>query len=712
MRFRCTEWRFTAAALAVLFILGPRLPAEPDPEPLSLRSPVASFAISSEHGNLTAATFGDLPVLGASADVYWWEAEGKRRVVCEEIADQVLSVETGPQSVSLRCRIPAVGIEVRKDYWLVGEGNVLAKRITVPPLTAPGVLRVRSAAGLAEPFRRDARLYSQRQSWGGPPDRILFGVRRASEITRPVVSSSGWDNRLVAAFADGTVLGHYRLQVRGQYVPPSTVIGAWAAQPDNAYRYTPGGWDFELLHTMDGEKAPVDATAYYHLCRGDFRDLWREYRELPEFRETMTYPEPDWVPRTKVGGFWHLDPETTGQSLQDARALAARLGDGALPLGIFAWSLDGDYETEVPFLNEPGNLILTPEWFAARIADFQADPRIKMGTYFQGALIDSASVAFREHPEWALLTAEGKPFFSGFRDNPLSEMYFFNPLSSFADHFLQRVEAVSRRYEPGWIYLDGGGMFESTDYRLRRPLLADEWMRLHRRLRETIKRTSEDRALLMNAQNMPFGDLYWLECSYFDPRAAWRDTVEFCYDTEVHHEPRRTMLPLYWQDEPRYLAMCVAFGFTPCLSGIPQGGDFNATQWRAIDAADWMRDGRPVLTSAAVSPDWLVEPTDIVAVPERVGPHVVIPVLSMGQEQQVTLRVVLAKVGLPEAAPVHVRLYRPLLSGEVTNLGLLQPEGGTLSIALEMSTGWQGLTLVALGSEELPVGRLPVSPGQ
>ena len=309
-----------------------------------------------------------------------------------------------------------------------------------------------------------------------------------------------------------------------------------------------------------------------------------------------------------------------------------------------------------------------------------------MGAYIQGNLIDSATTASRA-PGVGDVDPSASPS-SGFRDNPLSDMHFANILA-LSEHWRTRVREVCNAYDPGWIYLDGGAMFESTEYRLRRPVLPDQWMALHLRLHETIRGTGADRALLMNAQNFPYGDLYWLECGYFDSSAPWRAALEFCYDTDIHHEPDRAMLPLYWRDEPRYLALCVAFGYTPCLSGIPQNGNYNPTQWRAIDAAYWMRRGRPVLTAGVVQPDWLTEPTDVVALPERLGDLAVIPVLSMGDVEQVSLSVSLEKLGLPTGAAVRVRLYSPLQSAEVEDFGQVAPQEGKLALGLPMKTGWR-----------------------
>ena len=139
--------------------------------------------------------------------------------------------------------------------------------------------------------------------------------------------------------------------------------GAW-----NALRYTATGWDFELLHTMDGEPAEVDATAVYHFCDGDFRDLWREYRALPEVDADDGLRQPAVGEEGCGGRVLAREPGGCTGGAQGLAGAGGRLGGGSLPLGVFAWSLDGDYETRYPFLNEGMSLITTPEWFGGRIA--------------------------------------------------------------------------------------------------------------------------------------------------------------------------------------------------------------------------------------------------------------------------------------------------------------------------------------------------------
>ena len=241
-----------------------------------------------------------------------------------------------------------------------------------------------------------------------------------------------------------------------------------------------------------------------------------------------------------------------------------------------------------------------------------------MGLYIQGTLIDSDTAAFREHPEWALQTAEGKPFFSGFRDNPLGEMHYFNILSPYQEHVLGRIKAVCETYGPAWIYLDGGSMLGDRDWRLRRPVLPDSVDGVpppaaggdagHGRA---------SGALLLNAQNIRTATCTgWSAGTSGRPRRGgirWGSATT----REINHEPDRTMLPLYWQDEPRYLAMCVAFGFTPtACRGFRRAGTSahrsGARSTRRVDAA-----GAAGAEAGRSTPDCLTQDSDVVAFAEQ-----------------------------------------------------------------------------------------------
>jgi hypothetical protein len=314
----------------------------------------------------------------------------------------VLAARRDGDRLALRCHNAALDLGVMKTYELVDGGRGLAKRTEVGPLQRRGELRVRSVVRLDPAYRDGSFYYTPRQSWPSPPDRDLFGVQPASRFATEVVSGSGWDNRFVVAFKPGSpALGHYRWAIRDRHVMPSAVIGSWGQRSPTALTYTPDGWSHQLLHTLDGEREPVSATAHYLLVDGDHLDVWRHYRALPEHRAWEEEPVPEWVTKCGLGGFWHVSPGADEPQMRSAHESAGRRTDRYLPLGVFAWSLDGDYETQRPFINEPGRLIVTPEYFRAQVAAFQQDPRVRLGLYFQGALLERRTAALRDHPEWA-----------------------------------------------------------------------------------------------------------------------------------------------------------------------------------------------------------------------------------------------------------------------------------------------------------------------
>ena len=520
-----------------------------------------------------------------------------------------------------------------------------------------------------------------------------------------MVSGAGWDNQFVAGFQpDGMAVGHYRHAVNGAHVMPSSV--PWGIT-DETYQgnltYTPSGWHFQMLHTLDGEPGPVSATAHYMLCPGDFLDVWGRYRRLPEHQAWEDQPVLPWCQKVKVGGFWHMQStaEQDEPQLSATHEVAESMDDGYVALGLFAWSLTGDYETEGTFVNESGELTITADYLKHQVAAFQQHERVRLGLYVQGALIERLSKAYKAHPEWALLDADGKPLDSGFRDNKTegAAMYFFNPLDpTWVRHYMDRVRAVMRTYSPGWLYCDGGAYIETTDHSARRPVLPSTWDGFYRRQLETVRRTDPRQAVLLNAQNFPYGDMYWLECGYFEEHVPWRQTVEFCFDTEILHRPERTILPLYWRDEKRYLAMCVVCGFTPCVSG--QVGQWAPDVLRAIDVAYAMRRGEMVLSSRATRPVWWKDDTPVVCFAEKVDDKIVVPILNFGTEQAVDIVVNCAEAGIADRQ-LKAWLVHPFEVSADEEITAPPEVDRERHFRLSVPHGFDGLRLLVLGDAPL-----------
>lgn len=655
----------------------------------------ARFVVSAAQGNVLSAAAG-VPVLDACHDIYQWLADDGD-VTSTEAEDVVVAARRDGERLVLDCRNPRLDLRITKTYELVAGGQALAKTIEVAPFERRGELRVRSVAQLVESYRVGASYYTPRQSWTAPAERDLFGVQPAEKFTEEVVSGSGWDNRFVVAQRPGSpALGHFRWAVRGRHVMPSAVLGSWGQHSTAALTYSPTGWSFQVFHTLEGERQPVSATVWYLLVPGDFLSVWREYRAQPEHRAWEEETLPEWAARSALGGFWHVSPPDDPSQIEATHAAAARLGDRYLPMGVFAWSLDGDYETDRPFVNETGTLIVTPEYFRSRVQAFQSDRRVRLGLYFQGGLIEARSAAYRDHPEWAVIGPDGGPVDSGFRDNPAGAMYWFHPLEeAWVRHYQERLRAVSEAYQPGWIYCDGGAALEVSDHRLRRPILADTWDRFYAEQREIVHATGPERAVLLNAQSWPHADLYWLECGYFNADQPWRWAVDFCFDTKVLHTPQRTMLPLYWSNDDKYLALCVAFGYTPCTSGRVGGWDERV--WRAIDCAYAMRRAELILDSAVVSPVWWRDGGDVVCFAERVGGAVVVPVWRFSPAERTVVTVNVLAAGLPERVPAWI--VDPFDAANDQDLGELTAADGTLRFELSLPPGFGGLRLIVLGEK-------------
>ncbi|HJN17887.1 MAG TPA: hypothetical protein QGH10_20470 [Armatimonadota bacterium] len=658
---------------------------------------LGQFTVSTDHGNIVSGTRGGEAVLARSLDQYALQTDTLSR--SDESHDEVLSHHSADGGLVLECRNRDLGIRVTKEYHLADDG-ALAKTIRAHPLPSRGELHIYSVVSLDPDFRESALYYTPRQSWPpGPPERQLWGVRPAKAFTHDVISGSMWDNQFAVAFQpSGGGLGHYRHAVNGRHVMPSTITGRFYGSDPHALTYTGDGWRFRALHMLEGDHDPVSATMHYYLTPADFIDVWRHFRTQPEQQAWERLPVQPWCSEVKIGTFWFVDPPYTDDQAAEIHAATKLVGDTCIPVG-FGWGLDGDYDTDDLFINQFPTVAFTPSWIKRSVAGYQSNPQVRVGMYIQGMLIERISKAFSRHPEWALTDVNGDPMFSDFRDHPAGALYYVNPLEpGWIEHYLARIGAVCDVYDPGWIYCDGGLTLETTDYRLRRALLPDAWYHLYQRQYELVHASGQDRAVLLNAQNLPYADMYWLETSAFRPDTHWRETIEFCFDTCILRTPERAMIALGWSKatEECYLALCAAFGYTPCtfgpISWVSEKG------WRVVDVADAMRRGEMILSSEITSPVWWREDTPVVCFPMRVGDLLVVPVLNFGTEAEVSVTVDVKASGMDVGDQVW--LVHPFAKGQDKDLGT-RPPGDKASFALPVEPGYAGLRLLVLGDHRL-----------
>jgi hypothetical protein len=690
----CACTKPLAVLTAALHALSLAAASSPAPTTTLILPGQVCFVIDLRDGHLASGRVAGQTLLSDCRDEYWLEKEDGQPIArTTEAADRVTKVRRGPSSAEVECYNEALHLTVTKLYAPASVPGGLRKTVVVHPSGRRGLLHIFSRVRLAKPFASAAWVYTPRQSWGGRT--LLFGVRPLAEIKAPCTSSSGWDNRFVVAFRPERTwaVAHWRAEVDGLWVPATGVIAEWGKESSAALTYLPDGWRWRLLHCLDGQRSR--AAADYVLLRGDWYEAWQLYRRLPEYRAAYAYLDtlPAWCRQVKYGTFWQAPfyrdfARTVG-------ALCGRLGEEAyLTIGVFGWSLDGDYETACPFLTEGLDLVLTPQYLRAAVAALQQNPRAKVGLYIQGGLIDSESQCYHDHPDWVIRAPDGTPIHSGFQDNPVGTLYIANPLvTEWVRHHLSRVQAVCRTYNCGFIYLDGGGYCETVDWARRQHITFADAGRLNERVFQAVRATGPQRALLINSQNAPFADLSWLECGYFGPQVPWRETVDFCFDTECQSDPRYTLEPLYWWDQDRYLAMCIAFGFTPCG---PPSADMPAATWRAIEAAWQMKPAQLVYSSAATAPVWWRDGVPVVTFAERRGDEVVVPILNFGAQERVRVAVDLSVVGLPTSRPVRATVYQPLLTSERVVVQPTDTHAGRLTFDLAVPSSWRGITLLTL----------------
>ncbi|MCD6352561.1 MAG: hypothetical protein J7M26_10615, partial [Armatimonadetes bacterium] len=263
------------------------------------------FTISAAHGNLAGARAQASRVLGRCEDEYWVEGEdGAVSARATEADDKVTRTRHQGKTLVLECRNEKLDLTVTKTYAPGPLPGSLRKTVSVRAPKGGGLVHVFSRSRLASSYARDAYLYTPRQSWGGK--QLLFGVRRLGDLSGPVRSSCGWDNRFVVAFHQPRqwAVAHWRSLVDGVWVPCSGIIAPWGKTSPFALTYLPDGWRFRLLHCAAGETA--SAAADYVLLRGDWYDAWAGYKKLPGFRAAYRSLDtmPRWCRQVKYGTFW------------------------------------------------------------------------------------------------------------------------------------------------------------------------------------------------------------------------------------------------------------------------------------------------------------------------------------------------------------------------------------------------------------------------
>ena len=652
------------------------------------------FVLDTKHGNLAAASLAGRAVLSACFDEYWSQADdGSFQARSSELEDEVVGVNTAAGRIEFSCRNAALGLSLTKVYTFGPVASSLRKTVLLRPYSRRQIVHILSRVRLADAFAKSASLYTPRQSWLGRT--LLYGVRKLADIREPVTSTSGWDNRFVVAFQPdrSVAVSHWLSQVDGLWVPCSGAVAEWGKESPAALTYFPDGWRFRTL--LAAENQATSASVDYVLHTGDWYDAWRLYRCLPGLKQAYAHLDamPAWPQKIKYGSFWN--PPWYTDYADATKKLCERLGpDAFFTIGVFGWSLDGDHETDRPFMTEGLSLVLTPEYFSRCVAALQEHPRAKVGLYIQGGLIDSESDLYRTHPDWVFRDAAGQPIDSGFADNPIGRLYIANPRrEEWVRHQLARVQAVCHRYNCGFIYCDGGGYFELVDWADRQVVNFADCRRLNERFLEAVRATGKDRALLINSQNAPFADLSWLECPYFAPAMPWPDTVDFCFDTKCMSDPRYTLEPLYWSDNDRYLAMCIAFGLTPCGDVSPERPE---ATWRAIETSYRMKRAQLIFDSSATTPVWWRDGVPIVTFAQRLGKEVIVPVLNFSDREDVTVQVDLAAVGLQNAGPILATASQPLLSASVETLSGKRTKPNRLAFKIKVPNSWRGVTLLTL----------------
>ena len=434
-------------------------------------------------------------VIAAGYDCYEWETLDDK-VFADERFDRVDEAEVHADGVTLLCANPLIpGLVIRKEYRLMDEGRMLAKRIHVSqPTDGRALLGIFTDTVFDPSFRASSR-YSRVMpsgSSGGSDERPTIG---ADEITKDFIQrggnnkACGWAQFVMANTATGTGVGQYLYKIDGQYV--------WSPYAMPSSYWNERGWQISFLGVFLGEK-PFSSEMRYHLFDGDQVDFYHEYLALPEVAaERAVLPVSGRMAGLlgtsfgqSVAGARRADFPTNMAEMVAAHDLL-RSDEVNLVWGIPRHNWSGDYpitdDAVVTWINERNaNLVeRTNAGEAHRDARVVRErfPRNLLGVYSVHTSLNKDSDAYRHNPDFALQNKDGSlapssHFGSREVDVNMSPVWI--------DYAVARYREYMEYFGMGWLYFDMFGGFSGPDWHDGRVTQSTDFMHFDREIRKAV----------------------------------------------------------------------------------------------------------------------------------------------------------------------------------------------------------------------------------
>ena len=477
-----------------------------------------------------------------------------------ESTDQVTQTQQHADSISFTAVNPNLpGVTLTKNYWLDADGARLHKKITVNfAQTQDEFLGLLTQTQLAPDFRKGGFLSDPRRHPQDDPRISADSIK--SDASYKMFGQADWHQVIFTNANHDESLLHMRTKIDDQFVLPITGYSY-----EQQFKYTSGGWQFGLEAFKFQQGQTHSAEWILQLVHGDQMDAWQAEKSLADYQKETDQTTPSWLSKVKYLYGWNFSGDD--DQFPQIRHIAEQNKDGYILVmlsGLFGST--GDYPIE-------------SDWFGAHHAAASAakiralvdrlhaiSPRVKVTAYSWWWGVDLKSTFAKEHPDWLVHDAAGKPDYVAIGPN-YDRVYGILLNDQTQQYILDRYDKMVRAFNLDTIYIDGGqGGITLIDWNMQHKASDADWGNFSRGIRDTGRKVNPDIAFFTNGTP----GLYTLysDCGYFEgfhETKDWRALSERLVQVKFFQNGDAWTAPLYWvsNNEKDYINYIYLLGLKP-----------------------------------------------------------------------------------------------------------------------------------------------------
>ncbi|MHB9037317.1 MAG: sugar-binding protein [Armatimonadota bacterium] len=497
----------------------------------SLSNAQVSVSFDPDTGSISGITSKSVQCIRSITDMYLLDS-----ISSDETEDVVENAKESGNTVVFVCsnrNIPDLGIE--KEYRLE-DGKIIKKAAYTLAGKSKALLKTYSSAVVNPEFRKSGHYYypmfdGVNASDGSP-------IIPAASITNE--KKLGIYHASIAAFVNPTLklgFAHYKYKVNGDNVWPDSVI------PGNINSQ---GWKIAITPGYISKSEKLIVETAIQVFDGDIRNFHKDFVGLPEGKK---HNVPDWFTKIKFYSHHPLVDEVIypyGTSWVESQSKYLRSDEYQI-LWPFLWNYDGEVPLSgsiTPVKYGPTTIPVS-DYISAINSLRTSSLKVKLTPYTTLAGIGQLSQTVKDHPEWLLRDANGKPLETA--ANAADYILKLNNPDC-RQSILTQMRELFSTYKGDYIYLDTTFPREVIDA-YDKKVYYDHWKMLND-ISEMA--WSNNSCVVMNGANVNrFADAGFWE--YMDApwdqvdATDWRILADAAYISKYYHNNQtRWVSWLYW----------------------------------------------------------------------------------------------------------------------------------------------------------------------